>query len=47
MTAYQIIDTAMREGWTCERVATEIEAIGLTKKQVSDVMKQEILRGTK
>lgn len=47
MTAYQIIDTAIKEGWSCDRVADELEAIGLTKKQISDVMKQEILRGTK
>lgn len=47
MNAYEILAKALREDWTCERVATELEAIGLTKKQVSDVMKQEILRGTK
>lgn len=44
MTAYEVIAKALREDWTCEQVATELEAIGLTKKQVSDVMKQEILR---
>ena len=47
MNAYEILGKALREDWTCERVAEELEAIGLTKKQVSDVMKAEILRGTK
>jgi len=44
MTAYQIIDTALREGWTCERVADELTAIGLTKAQISEAIKQEIFR---
>ena len=44
MNAYEVIAKALREDWTCERVANELEAIGLTKKQISDVMKQEILK---
>lgn len=44
MNAYEIIGLALRENWTCERVAMELEAIGLTKEQVSKVMLDEILR---
>lgn len=44
MNAYEIIALALREDWTCERVALELEAIGLTRKQVSNVMMQEILK---
>jgi hypothetical protein len=47
MNAYEIISKALREDWTCERVANELGAIGLTKAQVSKVMKDEILSGTK
>lgn len=47
MNAYEILAKALREDWTCERVAKELEAIGLTKAQISKVMKDEILRGTK
>lgn len=44
MNAYEIIAIALREDWSCERVALELEAIGLSKKQVSNVMTQEILK---
>lgn len=45
MTAYQILSVAMTELWSCERVAIELESIGLTKKQVTNVMNQELLKG--
>lgn len=43
MTAAQIIEKAYAEDWTCERVALELEAIGMTKAQVKAVMMKEIL----
>ena len=44
MSAYEIIDRALREDWTCDRVAAELEAAGYSKKQISEVMKQEVLK---
>jgi hypothetical protein len=43
MTEQQIIQRAYAEDWTCERVAIELEAIGLTKAQVKAVMMKEIV----
>ncbi len=44
VNAYEILAFALREDWTCERVAAELAAIGLSNKQISDVMKAEILK---
>lgn len=44
MNAYEVIAKALREDWTCDRVADELTAIGLTKAQISEAIKQEIFR---
>ncbi len=44
MNTKEILSLALREDWTCERVASELAAIGLSNKQISDLMKAEILK---
>jgi len=36
--AYQVIADAHRNGWTCERVASELQALGFTDRQIAKVM---------
>lgn len=39
----QIIKRALNEGWSCERAAKELERIGCTMDEISEIMLSAIM----